>query len=138
MKKGHTCARRLRYGPAFLALIGSLVACRTETVSLQQRPTDPESARAVAALIARRSGCTGFEDYDLNAKGHWDFTCQVGDQMFLLRSVSSSLDRATRIAELRAANQPFEAGETWLIWEFDSPGQSQSATHLARFRDALR
>ena len=132
------CSGRIGFRLACLALAGSLVACRKADVGPRERPVDANSARVVAEFVARRSGCAGFEDYDLRAKDHWDFTCQVGDEMFLLRAVSNPTVRAARIAELESANKPFEAGETCLIWEFDSPGQASSATHLARFRDALR
>lgn len=129
---------RAKQALASLLLIASVAACRNQPGTSSQTPVDADSARAVAEGIARRSGCAAFEDYDLSANQHWDFSCQIGSQMFLLRAVSSRPERAARIAELTSANRPFVAGDHCLVWQFDTPGQISAAGDLARFRDALR
>jgi hypothetical protein len=73
-------------------------------VSLDSHPQDVGSGRALAKTVADKANCSdsSFEDFDLSAKDHWDFTCQKFDQMFLIRVVANTSSRDKAIKELGA------------------------------------
>lgn len=68
-----------------LALLAS-TACAAQTAPLTSRPHDLGSGRALARSVAGAAHCGGLEDYGLVAADHWDFTCQRGSELFLIRT----------------------------------------------------
>lgn len=65
------------------SLVGGLVVaavlvagCASSHASLDSQPQDQQSGRALARTVADTANCPNFEDYDLSATDHWDFTCQ--------------------------------------------------------------
>lgn len=97
-------------------------------MSLSSQPHDHDSGRALAAAVADSADCGALEDYSLVASDHWDFTCQTGKQMFLIRTVSAAAGRDTDRPAVS------KTGPFYVVSPFSTPGSSGSAASLlARF-----
>ncbi len=70
-----------------LALVVALAGCSSADVTLESRPTDADSAQQLAELVAATADCGSLEYYDDTADT-WDFTCQTGDESYLIRAVT--------------------------------------------------
>jgi hypothetical protein len=69
----------VRVPRVLLAAVVGLVlgGCSSSDVTLESRPTDADSARDIAELVARTADCGSVEYYD-DTTDHWTFTCQSG------------------------------------------------------------
>jgi hypothetical protein len=111
-------------------LVGS---CGSPSVSLQSQPQDQRAARDLAKTVADKADCSGFEDYGLSAKDHWDFTCQKPNRMFLIRIVANATGRDNAIKKQEASGNPYKAGRFFVVHQFSIQGQSNTLADLADF-----
>ncbi|MFF2507653.1 hypothetical protein ACFVTY_30375 [Streptomyces sp. NPDC058067] len=89
-------------------------------------------------MVAERAHCDGFEDYRLDARDNWVFTCQKSDRMFGIRADADPSNRAGLIEKLRTEKQPYKAGHAFLVYEFQhAPGRPDPATDLKNFPGTL-
>lgn len=115
---------------AVALLVGS---CASPSVSLQSQSQDQRTGRNLAKMVADEAHCSGFEDYDLGAKDHWDFTCQKSNRMFLIRVAANVIDRDNAIKELAVSGNPYKAGRFFVVHQFSAQGQSNTPADLADF-----
>ncbi|MFF4509298.1 hypothetical protein [Streptomyces sp. NPDC001401] len=112
--------------------------CGDSDVSLGSRPKDEDSGRDLARAVADHADCGSFEDYRLDAKDNWVFTCQKSDRLFGIRADVSPSNRADLIKKLRTEKQPYKAGHAFLVYEFQkSPGRANPAADLKNFPGTL-
>jgi hypothetical protein len=90
-----------------------LVGCSSSDVTLQSRPTDADSARQLAELVAARAHCGSLEDFD-ETKDQWVFTCQSGDASYAIRVVPDGKAKRT-VLGLVGATPPVKAGAYYLV-----------------------
>jgi hypothetical protein len=69
-----------------------LAGCSSSDVTLQSRPTDADSAQALAELVAEKADCGSVEYYNI-AKDTWSFTCQSGDASYDIWTVGNASAR---------------------------------------------
>jgi hypothetical protein len=110
-----------------------LGGCASPTVSLQSQPRDQRAAKDLAETVAEKANCSGFEDYDLSAKDHWDFTCQNPNRIFLIRVVTNTTAKEDTIKKLTVSGNPYKAGRFFLVYEFSAQGQFNTPADLADF-----
>ncbi|MGH3770251.1 MAG: hypothetical protein ACRDRW_02440 [Pseudonocardiaceae bacterium] len=105
---------RLVIGGLVMAAL-ALGGCASSRVSLDSQPQDQRSGRALARTVADTANCPNFEDDDLSAADHWDFTCQKPDQTFSIRVVANPTAREKAIKELGADGKPYKAGRFFVV-----------------------
>lgn len=101
--------------------------------SLTERPSDRDSGRALARTVAEQARCDGFEDYDVTAPDAWEFTCQAGEEMFVIRAASTRASRNAAIPGLTAAHLPYRTGRFFVVWPLATPGMRSSPRSLDKF-----
>ncbi|WP_156934912.1 hypothetical protein [Pseudonocardia spinosispora] len=117
-----------------ITLMLGIGACSAD-VSVQSRPQDVRTGRALAQLVADQADCAGFEDYDAG-KDYWDFTCQrgpLGERTFTIRTVAGVAGREEWTKELTARGVPHRTGPFFVVsccWDGGEPG---TAEELWRF-----
>jgi hypothetical protein len=92
------------------ALMGG---CSSAQVTLESRPADADSAQDLVELVADTAGCRGLEYYDDTAD-HWDFTCQDGDDSYLIRAVRDEGAKQAGLQELGTSPE-VKAGAYFLV-----------------------
>lgn len=124
------------------SLVGGLVVaavlvagCASSHVSLDSQPQDQQSGRALARTVADKGNCpsSNFEDYDLSATDHWDFTCDKSDQMFLIRVVTNAAARDKAIKVLGAGGNPYKAGRFFVVNQSSGEGHVNTVEDLKDF-----
>jgi hypothetical protein len=126
---------RLAVGGLVVAAVLLVGGCASSRVSLDSQPQDVGSGRALAKTVADKAHCSdsSFEDYDLSAKDHWDFTCQKSDQSFLIRVVANTAARDKAIKDLEAGRNPYKAGRFFVVNQSTYEGHVNTLADLRDF-----
>lgn len=116
--------------PVVLALVVALAGCSSADVTLESRPTDADSAQQLAELVAATADCGSLEYYDDTADT-WDFTCQTGDESYLIRAVADDEAKRIGLVEL-GASPPVKAGAYFLV-QVATDADGSPAGNVERF-----
>lgn len=106
-------------------------------VPLSARPHDRDSGRALARTIAGSAACGGFEDYRVTAADGWEFTCQKGADLYVVRATSTRALRDPAIRGLADAGVPYKTGQYFVVWPFQNPGARSAPAILSSFPGEL-
>jgi hypothetical protein len=106
-----------------------LAGCSSSDVTLDTRPTDADSAQALAELVADTAGCGSFEYYD-DTQDQWAFTCQSGDASYDIRVVPDE-DAKRAVLQQLGASPPVKAGAYFLAQAAQVNGEASG--DLERF-----
>ncbi len=82
--------RRQWHVPLTCVGAGVLVAaCGQPMGKISDQPHDLSSGRALARAVTHKTGCGYIEDFSLPAADHWNFSCQYGEDLFVIHTANS-------------------------------------------------
>lgn len=107
-----------------------LAACSSSDVTLQSRPSDADSARDLAELVAEKAECGSVEYYN-DAADRWTFTCQSGDGSYQITVVRDEGAKQAALDEL-GTSPPVKTGAYFLV-QAATDANGTAAGDLERF-----
>ncbi len=121
-------ARFLAWTCSGVVAVLLVAACGT-TGNITDEPHDLGSGRSLAKAVAGKANCGYIEDYSLPASDHWDFTCQIGKRMFVIRTANTPASRDAGLS----SDVPYKVGPFYLVSPFQQPGVALTADSLKAF-----
>jgi hypothetical protein len=99
--------------PVAATILVLIAGCSSTDVTLDSRPTDADSAQALAELVAETAQCGSFEYFN-DTPHEWAFTCQSGEASYDIRVVP---DEGAKRAVLQALGSapPVKEGAYYLV-----------------------
>jgi len=105
------------------------VAASGSSGNTSDQPYDLDSGRSLAESVASKAKCGYVEEYSLQASDHWDFTCQIGKQMFVIRTANTPASRDAGLS----GDVGYKVGPFYLVSPFQQPGLPSNPDSLKTF-----